>query len=202
MSVPPGSKEHELFKHDYPDRPADFTIDRSVDLPYPMDRVYGVLAPGDRMEPVVRLSPLCSDFFLVNQDRVALSTPLSSTRARTLPPTSTDSPPADGAKVLPRQSFSYEETIPLVAGLIKHKVRLAGTQTWDDDARVSLYETIGEDMGILIWKRREFEEIEGGGTRVKERIEGFCPKLMKFIVKSGADKSHGCVSSCFVLYSY
>lgn len=190
MTAPPNSKEHELLQHAYPDGSPSFTIDHTVDLSHPINKVYAVLGPGDRMERVVRLSSLCSDFFLTNLDRVAVTGPLSSNRPRALPAAPTDSFPCNGAKLLPRQFFSYEESVPIAGGLTTHKVRLAGTQTWDDEARVSVYESVGQDLGILIWKRREFEEIEGGGTRVKERIEGFCPALVKPLIEPQTAKPH------------
>jgi hypothetical protein len=189
MTAPPNTKEHRLLESEYPDGPPDFVVKYSVDIPHPIDKVYGVLAPGDRMARVVGLSSLCSDFFPLNLDRVALSSPLASSRARTLPAAPTDTPPTNGVKLLPRQFFSYEESVPIAAGLTSHKVRLAGAQTWDDDARVALYETVGEDLGILIRKLREFEQIEGGGTRVKEQIEGFCPKLATLVVKKQTEDS-------------
>lgn len=188
MAAPPDSKESKLLAH--PQTPPNFTSTHVVELEHPIDKVYSTLAPGDCMERVVRLSALCSDFSLVSADRVALSEPLSQTRVRTLSASPPGAAPEEGKRLLPRQFFSYEETVPIAGGLVKHKVRLAGSQTWDDEARVAVYETVGEDMGIVVWKLREFEELESGRTRVKERIEGSCPGWTKWIVQRQTVKLH------------
>ena len=38
------------------------------------------------------------------------------------------------------------------------------------------YESAINDMGVVVWKLREFEELEDVRTRVRERIEGSCPR--------------------------
>jgi hypothetical protein len=189
MAAPPGTKEAALLAR--PQAPPNFTTSHSVLIPAPLDKVFAVLAPGDEMERVVRLSELCSDFFLLNADAVALSPTeslSSGVRVRGLSAAPTDEV-REGKRLLPRQFFSYEEAIPVVGSLVKHKVRLAGCQTWDEEQKVALYESVGQDAGILIWKLREFEEAEGG-TRVSERIEGSCPDAGKWIVERMTGKSH------------
>lgn len=98
--------------------------------------------------------------------------------------------------MLSRQAFRLQETIPLFFGLIKRTVDIVGTVTWDDDTKVSLYESVTEGQGIEVWKLREFAEVEVDGkvmTRVTETIEGKCPGWLRFIVQNEVVKSHKCV---------
>ncbi|KII85165.1 hypothetical protein PLICRDRAFT_116899 [Plicaturopsis crispa FD-325 SS-3] len=171
-------------------KPASFkpniTSAHEVVIDRPMSTVFPMLAHGDTMEKSVRLSDLCTDFQLLKRDNVRLpgSDTLSKSHTRTLPASE------DGSG-LPRQYFRLEETVPLIFGLTR-KVEITGTLTWDDDAKVSLYET-SADQGILIWKLREFEEFEEGGmtkTKVRETIEGRCPTWLRLIVQKETSRSH------------
>lgn len=96
------------------------------------------------------------------------------------------------ARRIDRQHFVMHENIPLLFGLVKKLVEIRGTLSWDEDARVALYESI-TDSGITVWKLREFEEVNVEGapaTRVSERIEGLSPAWLKLIVQSETTKSH------------
>jgi hypothetical protein len=106
----------------------------------------------------------------------------------------------DGIRNLPRQFFRLQETVPVLFGLIKKRVNLSGTLTWDEEAKVALYETYS-DTGIVVWKVRMFKEVEGKdgkmSTMVSENIEGRCPPWMQWMVQKEATKAHMCVFSQF-----
>jgi len=166
---------HYNFHHEY-----------SVVLDRPVSEVYPILAHGDIMERVIRLSALCTDFELFDSDVVALpdSAPLTESRVRTEPAS------GEGGG-LPRQYFKLQETIPLIFGLTHKTVEIVGTQTRDDNAKVALYESV-TDQGIMVWKLRAFKEIEEDGkkTTVIETIKGSCPTWMKLIVQRETAKGH------------
>jgi len=168
---------HYNFHHEY-----------SVVLDRPVSEVYPILAHGDKMERVIRLSALCTDFELFDSDVVVSpdSAPLAESRVRTEPASS------EGEGGLPRQYFRLQETIPLVFGLTHKKVEIVGAQTWDENAKVALYESV-TDQGIMVWKLRSFKEIEEDGkknTSVIETIKGSCPTWMKLIVQRETAKGH------------
>ena len=168
---------HYNFHHEY-----------SVVLDRPVSEVYPILAHGDKMERVIRLSALCTYFELFDSDVVVSpdSAPLAESRVRTEPASS------EGGGGLPRQYFRLQETIPLVFGLTHKKVEIVGAQTWDENAKVALYESV-TDQGIMVWKLRTFKEIEDDGkkkTSVIETIKGSCPTWMKFIVQRETMKGH------------
>ncbi|TFK36654.1 hypothetical protein BDQ12DRAFT_236286 [Crucibulum laeve] len=190
----------------------NFTASHSVLLDHPISIVFEILGTTKGHERVCKLSSLCSSFELLEHDEVALAdnAKLAESSVRTLPAHTTlptgASISADGAshaqadvkpateaanpRLLPRQAFKMQEVVPVLFGVIKTTVDLSGTLTWDEYARVALYETIS-NQGIVTWKVRVFEEEEGGKkTRVNERIEGWCPGWMKMIVQSEASKSH------------
>ena len=60
----------------------NFHHDYSVVLDHPISEVFPILAHGDNIEPVVRLSSLCTDFELFDSDVVVTpnSTPLAESR--------------------------------------------------------------------------------------------------------------------------
>lgn len=165
----------------------NFHSDYSVILDHPIGTVFPVLSHGDQIERMVRLSDLCSDFQLFDKDTVETpeSTPLAEAHVRTEPPSTSE-------LGFPRQFFRLQETVPLLFGLIKTKVEIVGAQTWDENAKVALYETV-TNQGILVRKLRVFKEIEDDGikkTSVSETINGTCPMWMKFIVQREATKGH------------
>jgi len=174
----------------------DFTSKYSVLIDHPIAQVFPILAHGDSLESVVRLSALCSGFQLLHPDTVQLDafTPLSKSHLRTKPAYQHIPDTLSEGLVLPRQSFSLEETVPILFGLTQKKVEIQGTLTWDDDAKVALYETLAGD--VETWKLKEFVEVEEDGkvkTRVTETIEGRCPWWMKSFVQKVVTKSHRCV---------
>lgn len=163
----------------------NFHSDYSVVLDHAISTVYPVLAHGDQIERMARLSDFCTDFQLFNSDVVSTpdSAPLAESRLRTEPTSSAG---------LPRQFFRLQETIPLVFGLAKTKVEIVGAQTWDETAKMALYETV-TDQGIVVWKLRQFKEIEEDGkkkTSVIETIKGKSPGWMQLIVQREAAKGH------------
>jgi hypothetical protein len=169
-----------------------YTAGHTVVLEHPVSTTFPRLGRGDTMEASVRLSNLVSRFDLIKSDTVAIPSTLhlSEASVRTLPGSANA---AAGERLLPRQFFHLEETIPVVFGLIKQTVKINGTLTWDEDAKVALYESLEESQGILTWKLREFEEFEEEGvvkTRVKESIQGHAPKLLKGIVEKTTRESH------------
>lgn len=171
---------------------ANCTAGHAVVLDHPLSVTFPRLGHGDTMESNVRLSDLTSVFDLVKSDTVAIPSTLhlSEVSVRTLPGSAT---PAEGERLLPRQFFHLEETVPLLFGLVKRTVKLDGTLTWDEDAKVALYESLESGQGVLVWKLREFEEFEDGGikkTKVKERVEALAPKLLRGIVESTMREAH------------
>ena len=191
-----------------PEPSYNFFSDYSVILDYPLATVLDVISCGENMEPVARLGELTSEFKLNERDTVSLSTPLSTARLRTAPAASQDatvsSPGVPVERILPRQHFFLEETVHMFFGLFKQVVHLHGTQTWDDDARLSLYESQANSSGgiIEVWKLRAFEEVEEGGTkktRVAETLKGRCPALVRLMVQSEINKAHPYVTAAALL---
>lgn len=169
-----------------------YTTDHTVVLAHPVSVTFPRLGCGDTMEASVRLSDLVSRFDLIKSDMVAIPSTLDLSKAsvRTL---AASANAGEGERLLPRQFFHLEERIPMMFGLIKQTVRINGTLTWDEDAKVALYESLEESQGILIWKLREFEEFEEDGvmkTRLKESIQGYAPKLLVGIVEKKTRESH------------
>lgn len=169
----------------------NFTAGHTVVLDHPLSVTFPVLGHGDTMERSVRLSDLVSRFDLIKSDTIAIpsSLPLPQASVRTLPSSVTA---AEGERLLPRQFFHLEESVPVLL-VFKTTAKINGTLTWDEDAKVALYESLTEGPGIWIWKLREFEELEEGGvkkTRVKERIQGRAPVLLRGYVEETTRKAH------------
>lgn len=181
------------------DKPYNFTTTHTVTVPHPLATVFPVLAHGKNIERGVLCYGYCSDFELYHSDTVQLPStsggpqPLTDSRMRLVPSSASD----PDILALPRQWFRLQETIPLLCGLHKQKVEVVGCQTWDDHAKVALYESV-TDSGIVVWKLRTFEEEdiegeEGKGakrTRVTELIKGISPGWMRWIVQREAGKAH------------
>ena len=137
------------------------------------------------------------------------------TRFRTMDPGTAPSPAVEGegaheGKTVHRQHFNMTETVPVLFGLMKSDVHLAGTLSWVDfeegaSTAQALYESLSDGAGITIWKLRVLEEVEveeggkvkGRGTRVTERIEGRAPALLRAIVEHECVKAHRWVL-CFL----
>ncbi|KAJ6585206.1 hypothetical protein B0H19DRAFT_886580, partial [Mycena capillaripes] len=180
----------------------NFTSEHSVVLPHALGVVFDKLGNGETVEASVRLSDLCSTFRLTTHDRVALSEEqsLREVRARGLSaaPASVEGEGGDaGKRTLPRQFFVLQEVVPMLGGLYRHTVTIAGCLTSDRARNMALYETSAAG-GILIWKLRTFEELpaedsEGGGgvkTKVSERVEGRAPMLLRGIVEKETRRAH------------
>ncbi|KAJ3830054.1 hypothetical protein F5880DRAFT_1469228, partial [Lentinula raphanica] len=176
----------------------NFSCSHSITLPHPISKVFPILGTVHGHERVCRLSKLCTHFELLDSDTVSIpaGAALAESHVRTLP--SSEEMPGTGfdsvtatrtTRTLARQSFTMTETIPLFMGLLKNDVVLRGTLTWDEDARVALYESESSG-GVQVWKVRLFEEVDEDSTRVSERIEGLCPRWMRWIVQREADKGH------------
>ncbi|KAJ3992409.1 hypothetical protein F5050DRAFT_1699361 [Lentinula boryana] len=174
---------------------ANFSCSHSVVLSHPISQVFTAIGTTQGHERVCRLSKLCTHFETLNSDTVSLpaKAALCDNHVRTLP--GSDSKPEDtqsnseGTRMLPRQAFTMTETIPLLFGLFKNDVVLKGTLTWDETAKVALYETESSN-GVQVWKLRTFEEVDADTTRVSERIEGICPRWLRAIVQREASKGH------------
>ncbi|KAL0067893.1 hypothetical protein AAF712_005061 [Marasmius tenuissimus] len=147
----------------------NFFHEYSVVLDHPISQVFPILGTAEGHERVCRLSGLCAQFDLLEKDLVAIpqSSSLARSTVRTLPAASGD----DGdTRKLPRQFFTMTESVPILFGLHHSQVHLSGTFTWDEEKKITLYETHA-DTGIDVWKLREFTEVEGGKTR-KETVKG------------------------------
>ncbi|KIK55078.1 hypothetical protein GYMLUDRAFT_48035 [Collybiopsis luxurians FD-317 M1] len=205
-SSPSDSEQHFGFT-------PNFSHTHSVTLHHPISAVFPILGTTQGHERVCRLSSLCTKFELFDADEVGIGEEesLQDVHVRTVPAAAaaatgeaeTKETQADAHRcTLPRQPFTMTETVPLVFGLFKTNVVLTGTLTWDEAARVALYET-WSNSGVQVWKLRVFEEadvdVEGNGgggddvgshetgtkirkgTKVSERIEGICPKYLRAI---------------------
>ncbi|KIM39907.1 hypothetical protein M413DRAFT_187312 [Hebeloma cylindrosporum] len=199
------------------DPPPNFFSDYSVVLSVPLQEAFTTLWTSEGHERVCRLSKLCSGFELFQRDELAL--PLATfpegKKLRDMGVRTTSTPatvetqaevPSGKGSVITRQHFMMEETIPLLFGTFAKKVRLTGTLSWDESAfsafsaaspspssctLEALYETVSNG-GIVVWKLRTFSQ-EGDDpnkTRVTERIEGWAPTLLKWIVQNEATKAH------------
>ncbi|KAL1666861.1 hypothetical protein GGF50DRAFT_87134 [Schizophyllum commune] len=174
----------------------NFFSEYSVVIDRPRDEVFNMIGTAVGAERVTRLSDMCTRFQMLKQDEVSLASgdALKDSAMRTQAAVVSregiaNEEPANTARHLPRQHFSMTETISLLFNLIKHDVLIVGTLTWDTSARVALYESEA-DQGVLVWKLRTFEEVEGGKTRVNERIEGKCSALLRPIVQRETTRGH------------
>jgi hypothetical protein len=173
---------------------ANFSSDYSVILDHPIDEVFSVIGTSKGHERTTRLSGFCSGFELQHLDTVYIpkTTSLIDTHVRTLASSvpSVDNPhPESPVRHIDRQFFTLQEKVPVMFGLIHATVNLSGTLSWDEGAKVALYES-KTDSGILVWKSRVFEDMGENKTRVSESIKGKCPSLLKSIVQSQTLKGH------------
>ncbi|KIJ98144.1 hypothetical protein K443DRAFT_9413 [Laccaria amethystina LaAM-08-1] len=188
----------------------NFFSNHTVTLNVPLHEAFPILATSAGHERVCRLSKLCTGFELLQRDTV-FSGPSGlgdGTRFRTMDPGTAPSPAPEGegvheGKTVHRQHFNMTETVPVLFGLMKSDVHLAGTLSWVDieegaSTGQALYESLSDGVGITVWKLRVLEEVDveedgkvkGKGTRVTERIEGWAPALLRAIVERACAKAH------------
>ncbi|KAJ3732520.1 hypothetical protein DFJ43DRAFT_1131777 [Lentinula guzmanii] len=162
---------------------ANFSCSHSVVLSHPISQVFTSIGTAQGHERVCRLSKLCTHFEMLNSDTVSLHAKAA------LFETGRDAKQFREHTYASRQAFTMTETVPLLFGLFKNDVVLKGTLTWDETAKVALYETESTN-GVQVWKIRTFEEVDADTTRVSERIEGICPRWLRAIVQREASKGH------------
>ena len=198
----------------------NFFSNHTVTLNVSLHEAFPILATSAGHERVCRLSKLCTSFELLQQDTVFTGPGGlgDGTRFRTMDPGTAPSPAVEGegaheGKTVHRQHFNMTETVPVLFGLMKSDVHLAGTLSWVDieegaSTAQALYESLSDGAGITIWKLRVLEEVEveggkgkGKGTRVTERIEGRAPVLLRAIVEHECVKAHRWVL-CFLTCIY
>jgi len=193
----------------------------SVILPVNLQTAYRIFGTAAGHNRVCHLSKLCANLKLLKKDEVILPVPdypegrkLSEVGVRTASATTASA--SDGSTsttntnktLLTRQHFALEETVSTVFGLFKKKLKIMGTLTWDDSVLSSssasssgddddspaeaLYESLSDSGGVLVWKLRTFEKVDGepDKTRVTERIEGWAPALLRSIVQNVTTVEH------------
>jgi len=170
----------------------NFSFSYSVILDVPVADVFSIIGTSVGHERVTRLSGICFAFVLLKADAVTVpsSVSLADTHVR-LASSSEGPPPNASVRHLPRQFFALTETATVLFGLIKTSVHLAGTLTWDEEAKLALYETeTTSGISINVWKLRRFEQVEGNRTRVSETIQGRCPFWLKKTVQEQGSSQH------------
>ena len=183
----------------------------SVILPVNLQAAYKIFGTAAGHNRVCHLSKLCANLELHKKDEVSLPVPdypegrkLSEVGVRTA--SATTRLTTTSTKTLTRQHFLLEETISFVFGLFKKTVKIVGTLTWDDSVLSSssasssgddspveaLYESLSDSGGVLVWKLRTFEKVDGEPekTRLTERIEGWAPALLRPIVQNVTTVEH------------
>jgi hypothetical protein len=166
----------------------NFFSSYSVVLDFPIAQVFSIIGTSKGHERVTRLTELCTACALEQADAVPIpkSLSLSDITVRTLLNNQDLEPPV---RKLPRQFWTLTETVPLIFGLAHTDVHIAGTLTWDDEAKLSLYESMAE-FGVSVWKLRVFEAVDARTTRVTENIRGKCPFWLKGIVQRQTTTAH------------
>jgi hypothetical protein len=178
----------------------------SVILPVNLQTAYRIFGTAVGHNRVCHLSKLCSNLQFLEKDEVTLPVPdypegkkLSEVGVRTASATTLSDAKT---KILTRQHFALEETIPIFFGFYKKQVKIVGTLTWDDSVLSSsseddspveaLYESLSDSGGVQVWKLRTFEKVDGkpDETRMTERIEGWAPALLKSIVQNVVTGAH------------
>ena len=185
----------------------------SVILPVNLQTAYRIFGTAEGHSRVCHLSKLCTNLELLGKDEIILPVPdypegkkLSEVGVRTAPAKTASDGSTMKTKTLMRQHFALEETVSLAFGLFKKKVKIVGTLTWDDSVLSSssasssgedtpveaLYESLSDSGGVLVWKLRTFEKVDGepDKTRVTERIEGWAPTLLRPIVQNVTTEGH------------
>ncbi|KAJ7077299.1 hypothetical protein B0H15DRAFT_862149 [Mycena belliarum] len=157
----------------------------NVTIQKPLSTVFPILGTNEGLGPHILLSSIASGFQALTKDTVAVSGNLEDAFVRTLA--------ADSAGAgFPRQGFQYKETVKIIPGVkfLDIVVNLKGTFTWDENRKLSLYETTS-DKSVTVRKVRRFEEVDGGAaTLVSETITGQCPFLLQPITQKTARDAH------------
>ncbi|KAF8808676.1 hypothetical protein BYT27DRAFT_7163924 [Phlegmacium glaucopus] len=185
----------------------------SVIVPVNLQTAYKVFGTAEGHDRVCHLSKLCANLELLEKDEITLPVPdypegrrLGDVGVRTASATTANT---GDSKTLTRQHFVLEETVSMIFGLFKKKIKIVGTLTWDDSVLSpstapsassskdnspveALYESLSESGGVLVWKLRTFETVDGepDKTRVTERIEGWAPTLLRPIVQGVTTVEH------------
>lgn len=169
----------------------NFTSTNTVVLQYPISTVFPIIGTSEGHNRVVRLSSLCSQSDTQQRESVALprGASLATASVRTDPAADPNDAAFSNTILLPRQHFTLTEEIPVLFSLVTKSVHIEGTLTWDESARIALYES-QTNLGVTIWKLRRFYETKEGGTKIVETIEGNCAAWMKHLVQGQTRKAH------------
>ncbi|KAJ7457002.1 hypothetical protein FB451DRAFT_600289 [Mycena latifolia] len=160
----------------------NFNSEFSVTIQRPLSTVFSILGTNEGLGAHILLSSLASDFEALARDAVAVDGNLEDAFVRT----------AAAGEGLPRQSFTYKETVKIITGLsfLDSVIHIRGTFTWDEQGKVALYESLS-DTGVLIRKIRRFEEVDGGAaTQISEKVYGQGAPLLRFINQWIARAAH------------
>ncbi|KAJ7614961.1 hypothetical protein FB45DRAFT_758265, partial [Roridomyces roridus] len=157
----------------------NFSCEYSVTIPQPLSTTFPILGTDQGLERVISLSYLASDFTTLDKDTVTVEGKLFDASVRTAPYSNSG---------FPRQAFIFKETIKILPGFNLH-IGVQGTFTWDEEQHVSLYEIL-TDKGVVVRKLRWFEAVDDGTTRVRERIDGQCPRLLQGLTQKMARDAH------------
>ncbi|KZV89790.1 hypothetical protein EXIGLDRAFT_771387 [Exidia glandulosa HHB12029] len=172
----------------------NFSAEVTMDFQYPIEKVFAAFGSDQtQLCKLVLLSDIASDCQLLARDTVDVAGPLEDTIVRAVPAS------ANGTG-FPRQHYTYKETIKIIPGisLFDIVVDLPGTNTWDEERKVVLYETASESQGVFVKKTRFFESIDDGkATRYTEKIVGQCNWILQPIVQNQATKTAKQVSSLY-----
>ncbi|KAF7375491.1 hypothetical protein MSAN_00437100 [Mycena sanguinolenta] len=176
------SKKDNSYPADF--RP-NFDSTFSVSIQKPLATVFPVLGTNLGLREHILLESIASDCQLGVLDSVNVEGPLEDAFVRT----ALAAPPGQG---FPRQHFTYIETIKIIPCLqfLDIVVHLTGTYTWDEERKITLYET-STDKSVLIKKVYTFEPLnDGAATNVSEVMHGQCPILEQPIDQYQTRKVH------------
>jgi hypothetical protein len=168
----------------------------TVILNHPLADVFEKLSSPAGTRAVLELSSLCQQSTILSTDLIVLpnDVPLTSAIPSSLPAVAKSEPGSD-ERCLQRHAFTFTEHIPLLGGLYTSVVVVAGHQTADPSSRTIIYESQAESAGVTVWRVRDFEEMPGGKTLVKETLEGTGPGWLKWYIQKTARQVHRCVAS-------
>jgi len=164
-----------------------------VILNHPIADVFSIIGTSAGHERVTRLSGMCSGFELLNADTIAVpqTTSLADISVRTVSPLEAHDTEESAVRQLPRQFFVIHEAVPVIFGIVKTHISLSGTLTWDDEAKIALYESkTNSGISVTVWKLRKFEEVEEGKTKVTETIQGKCAGWVRDTVQGQTHSGH------------
>ncbi|KAG6862480.1 hypothetical protein C0995_000026 [Termitomyces sp. Mi166 len=169
----------------------NFSSDYVVVLDHSLADVFTVIGTSAGHERVTRLSEMCSGFELLDADTVAIDQAFSLKDVSVRTAFSAGNEDTSMPRLLPRQFFSLQETVPMIFGFLKARVSLVGTLTWDEESKIALYESKTKSgLEVLVWKLRVFEKLEENKTKVTETIRGKCPVWVKSTVQSQTRSGH------------